>query len=167
MPKELLRRKKRPRLFLGTPVVVGALARSPPHSPGVEVPVTPPVETPQPIKTASSNKLDISRGWSSQPSTSGEHFECEPSESESESDYEPVESMKGYRPLDCEILGQVVSDACVCSVCNSPLVVKEVLAQRRGLVSTLTICCTNAEYSGKESNLSDPYSSKSKSLNAS
>ena len=73
--------------------------------------------------------------------------------------------MKGYRFVKCESLGRVVSEACVSSVCTSPLVVMEDLAQIRGLVSTLKICCTNPEC-GKESKISDPYSSESKSLNA-
>ena len=72
--------------------------------------------------------------------------------------------MKGYRIVNCESLGRVVSEACVCSVCTSPLVVMEDLAQRI-FVSTLKICRTNPEC-GKESKISDPYSSESKSLNA-
>ena len=44
----------------------------------------------------------------------------------------------GYRVVGCETLGRVVSEACVCSVCTSPLVVEEDLDQRRGLVSNLS-----------------------------
>ncbi len=73
--------------------------------------------------------------------------------------------MKGYRIVNCETLGGVVSEACVCSVCTSPLVVMEFLDQRKGLVSTMMICCSNIKC-GKESKISDPYSPETKSLNA-
>ena len=38
--------------------------------------------------------------------------------------------MKGYRFVNCESLGRVVSEACVSSVCTSPLVVMEDLADK-------------------------------------
>lgn len=175
MPVAKFKSKKRPRRFFGTPTARRASAGSTPHSPGAEEAVTPvqtPEERPIPLETASSKKLAISRSF---PSSSGPSRALQPSstagESEpsgSESDSEPLDSvkeMKGYRIVDCETLGRVVSEACVCSVCTSPLVVMEVLAQRRGLVSTMKICCTNTEC-GKESKISDPYSPESKSFNA-
>ena len=179
MPVGKFKAKKRPGRFLGTPNLLGRELRSPPHSSGVEEAGTSeetPEERPIPLETAKSKKLAISQSFpassgpsrgaasSSQPSTTAGESEASGSESDSEP-LESVKEMKGYRTVDCETLGRVVSEACVCSVCTSPLVVMEDLAQRRGLVSTLKICCTNTEC-GKESKISDPYSSQSKSLNA-
>jgi len=58
-----------------------------------------------------------------------------------------------------------VSEVGQCVRCQSPLVVLEDFSQRRGLVSTLKICCTNSKCD-KQSKISNPYSSKPKSLNA-
>lgn len=73
--------------------------------------------------------------------------------------------MKGYRLVDCERFSRAVSEIGVCSVCASPLTVREDLSTRRGLVSKLSICCTNTEC-GKEAKVSDPYSAEAKSVNA-
>lgn len=55
--------------------------------------------------------------------------------------------------------------ACVCSECGSTLNVKEDLVTRRGLVSKISLCCTNPECN-KETPLTNPYDSEAKSLNA-
>ena len=51
----------------------------------------------------------------------------------------------------------------MCSLCASPLTVEENLVVRRGLVSKLTLCCTNTAC--KEAVFSDPYASDAKCLN--
>ena len=169
MPVPKFKAKKRPKRFCGTPNLLGSKPRSLSSSPGIEEGEETPEERPIPLETAKAKKMAISYATHpSQPSISTAAGDSgTESESESESDSELQESMKmkGYRVVHCETLGKVVSKACVCSVCTSPLVVVEDFAQRRGLVSTLKICCTNAEC-GHESKISDPYSSDTKSLNS-
>ena len=159
MPVTKFNIKKRPRRFFGQP---SRLGRVPVSCTGVEGATAAEEileESPVPAAaTAKSKKLAISRSSSAASSEK---------DSSSDSDSEPLESgkeMKGYRVVDCETLGRVVSEACVCSVCTSPLVVVEDLGQRRGLVSNMSICCSNTEC-GKESKISDPYDSETKSLN--
>jgi hypothetical protein len=178
--------KKRSRGFPGTPYRLGRTPKARPHSPGVEqateetpeerpipvetpeerpIPVETPEERPIPVETAKSKKLAISLSASG-PSrgTNTSQTAGESQAPGSESDSEPVKEMSGYRIVDCETLSQEVSEACVCSMCTAPLVVVEDLARRRGLVSTMKICCTNTEC-GKESKISDPLSSESTALN--
>ena len=132
MPIAQFKAKKRPKHFYGPPNLLGSKPKPLPSSLENEKADEPPEERPIPLETAKAKKMAISHA--SQPSTSTANVE-----SSSESDSEPVESvkMKGYRTVSSETLGKVVSEACVCSVCTSPLVVMEDLAQRRGLVSTL------------------------------
>ncbi len=73
--------------------------------------------------------------------------------------------MKGYRLVDCGRFSQAVGEIGVCSVCASPLTVREDLTGRRGLLSKLSICCTNTDC-GKKAKVSDPYSQEAKSVNA-
>ena len=85
-------------------------------------------------------------GWDSQVKEVGDFSLFKPAassekDSSSDSDSELLESgkeMKGYRVVGCETLGRVVSEACVRSVCTSPLVVVEDLGQRRVLVSNFS-----------------------------
>ena len=53
----------------------------------------------------------------------------------------------------------------MCNACGSTLILREVLATRKELVSKLVIYCTNTACSN-ESTFSDSYSAESKSLNA-
>jgi len=173
MPIPKFKTKKCPRRFLGTPK---QLVRSSPQSPeyvdageqeeNLE-------ERPVPLETVKSKKLAISRsfqvpgGPSQAGASTSQASKSDYSSSESDSDESLKESkrMKGYRPLNCESLGRAVSEVGQCVRCQSPLVVLEDFSQRRGLVSTLKICCTNTKCD-KQSKISDPYSSKAKSLNA-
>ena len=97
--------KKRPKGFFGVPR----------HA----------IERPIPLETASSKKLALSPEYAStrppQPSTSS------PGES-----YHYVGQMKGYRLVSCERFSQAVSKIGLCSVCRSPLTLREDLVSRRG-----------------------------------
>ena len=172
MPIDQFKAKKRRRGFLGTQK---QFVTSSPQSPEVldaleqEESV---VERPVPLETAKSKKLAISLSFggpsqavaSTSQATAAGYAD---SSSSSDSDDELLEDsklMKGYRAVDCESLGKAVSEVGVCVSCQSPLVVLEDFGQRRGLVSTLKICCTNSECD-MESKITNPYSSKAKSLN--
>ena len=72
--------------------------------------------------------------------------------------------MKGYRLVSCERFSQAVSKIGLCSVCRSPLTLREDLVSRRALVSKLMICCTNTACNA-EAAVSDPYFPESTSLN--
>ena len=88
-----------------------------------------------------------------------------PSTSSTGESLDYVGEMIGYRLVSCERLSGAVSEIAVCSLCASPLTVEENLLVRRGLVSKLTICCTNTACK-KEAVVSDPYASDTRSLNA-
>ena len=75
-------------------------------------------------------------------------------------DSEPYDYVEDNRILDCQTLCWAVGEIGVCSVCHSALTVKEDLVTRRGLVTKLTICCTNTACS-REARLSDPYTLQS------
>ena len=53
----------------------------------------------------------------------------------------------------------------MCSACGSPLTLGEDLVTRQGVVSKLVIGCTNTACN-KEGEISNPYSSDAKTVNA-
>ncbi len=67
------------------------------------------------------------------------------------------EKLKVYRLVNCERFSQAVSQIGLCSVCKSPLTLREDLVSRQGLVSKLMISCTNTACKN-EALVSDPYS---------
>ena len=120
------------------------------------------------VETASGKKLAISSTYTSSSEPSGRLRSAsnpctstgEPGES-----YDYVGRLKGYRLVGCDKLSQAVSEVGVCSVCCSPLMLGEDLVTRRGMVSKLVIGCTNTACN-KEAEISNPYSSDAKTLNA-
>ena len=62
----------------------------------------------------------------------------------------------GYRLLKLEILDTSLSEIAVCVLCHSPLLLNERFGQRRGLVSTIKIRCSNPTCH-KSVSLSDPF----------
>ena len=120
------------------------------------------------VETASGKKLAISSTYTSSSEPSGRLRSAsnpctstgEPGES-----YDYVGRLKGYRLVGCDKLSQAVSEVGVCSVCGSPLMLGEDLVTRRGMVSKLVIGCTNSACN-KEAEISNPYSSNAKTLNA-
>ena len=154
---------------MGTPSFMNTPAR--PSQTGVEA-VEAPEETPAPLETAISKKLAISRSFSSTSQPSPGHTSHSPfvgttaGEHESSDDEQGIcGEMKGYRLVDCGRFSQAVGEIGVCSVCASPLTAREDLTGQRGLLSKLSICCTNTDC-GKKAKVSDPYSQEAKSVNA-
>ena len=127
-----------------------------------------PVERPVPIETASSKKLAMSLPCPSSGRLLRDRTASQPSTSNAGEPEEDPRELKGYRLISCEGFSQAVSEIGLCSACHSPLTLKEDLTSRRGLVSKLTICCTNTACN-KEAAVSDPFSRKtetsSKALN--
>ena len=151
--------KKRPKCFFST------CRQDLPHK--SHHPCSSVIERPVPIEcSASSKKLALSPQYpltvGAGPSLrSSSHPRTFSSSCES---LDHVGEMKGYRLVSCEKLSGAVGETAVCSLCASPLTVKENLVVRRGLVSKLMIVCTNTACR-KEAVVSDPYASDAKSLN--
>lgn len=145
--------KKRPKAFFGTPAWKKA-SSEPPIESSTPVEDSTPAETPIPVPTASYKKLALSGNL---PSTSTD------SVSDSES-YEYVGKLCGTRLIDCEEFVESLNTTGKCPNCHSPLTLSENLATKRGLVSQMNIICSDedCDYAIK---ISDPYSSKAKSLN--
>ena len=172
--------KKRPRAFFGTrrqdlparesgsddellqiPDHSAQVAEAEPTEEAAGVEATAEAETqaevPVPVTCASGKKIALSP-YASLEGPSQAH-------SSPSSEYEYVGKMEGYRLVSCGSLLEAVSKSGVCSVCRSPLTVKEDLVTRRGLVSKIVICCTN-DNCGVETPVTDPYGSETRSLNA-
>ena len=169
--------KKRPRGFNGTPRQFMPSSSSPgPSSISADTDEATTgesvaevhVERPIPVETASSKKLAISLSVcpSSPPSRDLRNASQPSTSSAGEPSVVYEEKLKGYRLVNCERFSQAVSQIGLCSVCKSPLTLKEDLVSRRGLVSKLMISCTNTACKN-EALVSDPYSSdkESKALN--
>ena len=149
--------KRRPKVFAGIPRQLMTLAGVNTCSPEV----VPPLEDkPVPVETASSKKLAISSLFQAKPSSAlPGSISGEPNDDHS------VTEMKGYRLIRCEELSQAVIEIGVCSACGSSLTFQEDMVTRRGIVSKMSICCTNSECS-KTTMISNPYDSDAKHLNA-
>ena len=136
--------KKRSKVFTGarftrSPAVPPGL----PHSSGGGGGGGGPVEMPIPLETASSKKLAISPACPSTSEPSGGSTRRSARLHTIAGEPNGSGEMKGYCLVSCESLSQAVSKVGVCSERFSPLTIRKDLSTRRGLVSKLSICCTN------------------------
>ena len=71
---------------------------------------------------------------------------------------------KGYRLISCEALAGAVNGL-LCPKCKTPVIFKEALARRKGIVSELMIICTKTACQEEARMIQDPSSSEGKALN--
>ena len=160
--------KRRPKVFYGTQRHKLRPASSSSNSSNVVMQAEALREMPIAVETASGKKLVVSPTCPSSIEPSGglqsASIPCT-SSGETGELCEYVGRLKGYRLVGCEKLSQVVSEVGACSACGAPLALREDLVTRRGLVSKLVIGCTSS-VCDKEAEITNPYSSDAKSLNA-
>ena len=72
-----------------------------------------------------------------------------------------TKELKGYRLTDCQALSNALSVVAKCSLCALSLLLAEDVSCSRGLVSKLSIKCSN-DACGAIFHVCDPYSPKSK-----
>ena len=160
--------KRRPKVFYGTQWHRLRPASSSSHSSNVVMQAEAVREILIAVETASGKKLAILPTCPSSVEPSGGlqrvSIPCTSSGEMGEL-CEYVGRLKGYRLVGCERLSQAVSEVGVCSASGSPLKLKEDLVTRRGLVSKLVIGCTSS-VCNKEAEITNPYSSDAKTLNA-
>ena len=80
-----------------------------------------------------------------------------PSTLEAGGSWETEIELKGYRLVNCQVLSIALSHLAKCCKCASSLELTEDLSCRRGLVSRLSIQCSNTAC-GAKAQVCDPYS---------
>ena len=68
---------------------------------------------------------------------------CTPTTSSNSASEEAGRELEGYRLMDCQALYSALSQVAKCSLCTSSLVLVEDMSCRLGLVSRLSIQCSN------------------------
>ena len=128
-----------------------------------------PSVTPVRVQTASSKKLALSpSSLLATPGTSSDSRDAL-SVATPLTDCDPVTAkaeMSGYHLVRCQTLASAIREVGKCRTCESPLTVGEELGCRRGLVSRLSLQCSNPDCSVM-AHLTDPYSDEVKALNCS
>ena len=115
------RRRKRPKQFMG-------------WRKGQESPTVSPI-------SASAKKLAIAASSPRAIEICG--CVCTPTTSGSSASEEAGRELEGYRLVDCQALSSALSQVAKCSLCASSLVLAEDMSCCRGLVSRLSIRCSN------------------------
>ena len=112
--------------------------------------------------TASAKKLAIAA--SSPPAHDLDQASVASTSATGGSRREAVRELEGYRLVECQALFAALSHMAKCSLCESSLVLAEDLSCRRGLVSRVSIQCSNTPC-GAKVHVCDPYSN-AKHLNS-
>lgn len=144
VPKQhSIRRKKRPRRFLRVK----------------ESKTEPTSVMPRPVRTASGKKLAPSSSTSVTTPSSLVKVTATPSSKAGLSGCE----MCDYRLITLSDLASTLREVGKCNTCNCPLSLHKDLGCRRGLVSRVTIVCSNPAYDNEE-HISNPYNGDAKTL---
>ena len=119
----------------------------------------------KPVETASKTKLEIPMAASSLEVSTPMVLRSVTQPNPSTSEFCGYEAeLEGNRIVGCKGLVRAVSALAVCNGCRAALTVTESLSTRRGLVSRMSLCCSNPECS-REALITDPYSKECTDLN--
>lgn len=116
------------------------------------------------VETATSKKFALSSQVSPAEEPSSSRVLRSASHSGTSASSKPNDggNLEGYRFVRCETLSQAIGQIGICTTCRAPLTLKEDMVTRRGLISKLSISCTQCD---SEAVVSDPYAVETKSLN--
>ena len=112
----------------------------------------------KPVEPASKTKLEIPMAASSLEVSTPMVLRSVTQPNPSTSEFCGYEAeLEGNHIVECKGLVRAVSALAVCNGCRAALTVTESLSTRRGLVSRMSLCCSNPECS-REALITDPYS---------